>query len=209
MVLHRRARQCEAALTAKREYALRCECGGIAYHMCLVQNQHRPTDLLQRGVPPESVIGDDQHVRGGEGWGGFLRLPCPLCCHKQCGEVAAYLALPVEDQRCGADDQGGACCEVAFDAQHRESGQRLQSFTQTHLVRQHAAEAQSAQVREPRDPVPLVAAQLRASQTLDLSPVPLLNQVGESRQLRHDLRVLWGGALADAGQGLLREHLLH
>ncbi len=76
----------------------------------------------------------------------------------QGGGEAGGLGAPVGDQAGGADDQGGAI-EPAGVLLDGDMGERLDGFAQTHVVRQHAAEAGGGEQLQPVQAVLLVGAQ--------------------------------------------------
>ncbi|MNT23177.1 hypothetical protein D3C72_1585890 [compost metagenome] len=79
--------------------------------------------------------------------------------HAQSGRHARGFGLPVEEQRGGQHDQGGAGqAPGLFFKQYM--GQRLRGFAQAHVVGQDAAQALGAQVLQPCQAFQLIGAQL-------------------------------------------------
>ena len=71
-------------------------------------------------------------------------------------ELLAFL-LPVEHQRCRADDEAGQALAAFLHGQ--QVAEHLHSLTQTHIVGQNAAHAVAVQRAQPAVTVPLILAQ--------------------------------------------------
>ena len=110
-------------------------------------------------VPAQQVVAGHHKV-------GVLPLLCQLCTvggvavHRHTDELRRELfafLLPVEHQRCRADDETGQGLPAFLHGQ--QVAEHLHRLAQAHIVRQNAAHAVAIQSAEPAVTVPLVLAQ--------------------------------------------------